>query len=322
MMNKKAKKAQMPAFAWVFSLIIGAFILFFAFFFVGRLSQTSQQYGQAVYTTSLDTLLEPFTSSLASGQSDIIKLQKGTQLKAECYYDMKGRSFGKSILKARPPSMTKSQGYSFDKLVYDKYIFSRELKLGNGKLFVISMPFEMPFRIADLTMLIGDNYCFVSLPYKYNQTLWELSENVSNAGLKFQFPNSVDKCDDNTMKVCWTNDDCDVKIKGDNPGTVKFRHDANAYPWIGNMVYAAMFSDADVYNCSFKRLMLKAKTLTGLYKKQAALLGSKGCVTGLDSSLEELDGDLDNISNLDMPKLWTDAQAIDAQNRYASCKLY
>ena len=72
------------------------------------------------------------------------------------------------------------------------------------------------------------------------------------------------------------------------------------------LMYAGIFSDADIYECQLKRLMKRVSELSSLYKNKAVLISQKGCPTSLGDELTQLkdfaksfdnSGDLDDMNN-------------------------
>ncbi len=324
MYKQKQKNAQMPAFGWLFSVIIGAFILFFAFLFVFRFTHIAEQQEQAVTTTSLDILLEPFASSIATGQSDIITLPRNSKLEIDCSYS--DFDFGKNIVKYSTTGQ-----FRFSKVVRDKYIFARPIQKRN--ILVVVLPFEMPFRIADLTLLIGHDYCFVGLPERYKDLLQELTEtNADAANIRLEFFSDVNDCSEDSIKVCKDNLNCDVSFTcadGCSYGTISYGNNDKQYLWYGNLLLAAAFSEPELYECNANRLLKRAKLIASIYKTEASMLSSKGCssISGLSSQLDRYITQLNNIdisdtSTSSFASLHDTAKTIDHINGFALCKIY
>src|SRR3989344_4802367 len=66
-MSKKNKKSQMPVFGWMFAVIVGVLILFFAIYFLGRTIKTETKESEVVLANNFDILLNPFSSIGSSG---------------------------------------------------------------------------------------------------------------------------------------------------------------------------------------------------------------------------------------------------------------
>ena len=145
-------------FAWIFALIVGAVILFLAFYFVGTQLLQGRYERSTIEARSLDILLEPFSyfGSLGATTFNTIQLRDNTQIEFSCSTEP---DLGDNTI-----TITQKKS-GLPKEVYDKYIFSQKL-VGVGKsktLRVMSKPFEMPWRVADLIYLWSaeQEYCFV-----------------------------------------------------------------------------------------------------------------------------------------------------------------
>src|SRR3989339_2030184 len=145
---KKNQKGVVE-FGWIFSIIVGAIILFFAFYFVGTQLMQKENMNQIVSSQALDVLYTPFSyvGSVAEASASVAKIDKTSTLTVEC----------SGITGSDPLGYNEVSTYSFYKgeknigisrRAYDKYVFAED---GTEKyFFVMSKPLNMPWRIADL----------------------------------------------------------------------------------------------------------------------------------------------------------------------------
>ena len=54
------------------------------------------------------------------------------------------------------------------------------------------------------------------------------------------------------------------------------------------MIYASIFSDPEIYSCNFKRLMKRIQNIAYLYNDEQNFLVTRGCGTGMYTSLTNL----------------------------------
>jgi hypothetical protein len=88
-------------------------------------------------------------------------------------------------------------------------------------------------------------------------------------------------------------------------------------------MYAAIFSNKDVYECQLKRLMMRLKEISLLYVDKEILNMNKGCNGIIGNDLTELRDMADSFSSseeLGVMKIKVDI--IDEKNYGATCMLW
>ena len=65
----------------------------------------------------------------------------------------------------------------------------------------------------------------------------------------------------------------------------------------GPLIYAALFSTPEVYECNVKRLMLRLASLCSIYRDKIKILQKRECNSLLDIHLSELAGLADNLES-------------------------
>ncbi len=268
----KAKKAQMPAFAWLFSIIVGAVILFLAFFFVTQYGKQVQQPTQQVILGSgINILLEPFTAigSLAEARSSILEFPASTYIEFGC-----NANADYSEIKAKN---VEHRTFDLAKKTYDKYIFSQQITTKEKeRLLGFSLPIRIPFYVATATILTKGNYCFVNLPLHHKNTLEAIDDYIHHTKYNFTYVSSAASCPPGYIKVCTSG--CDININCLSPScTYGF---VGNKPWLNELLLAAIFSEEETYHCNLDRILERAKVLASIYKKKADSLQQKGCAMG------------------------------------------
>ena len=313
------KKKGMIEFSWMFALIIGAVILFLAFYFIGTKFTEKKVLSSIETEQSLDIIFNPFSSfgSLGATSSKVIELNKPEKLNFSCDFN----NLGYNGILASTESVNKPR------LVYDKYLFTENSS--SGKDFqIISKPFSMPWRVADLIYFIPKDtfYCFVG----FNDAEDEFGSggtglNISN----FQFEVDKTKCPELSVKICKIPiPGCDVTVDYGSGivGTV-IKSSGRSYFVDDATMYAAIFSDPYIYNCNLKRLAKRIDYQTGVYMGKASAISSR-CSTSFNLGLlKEKAGDLYNARNpgefkTNLEYLKNSADNLKNQNMGADCRLY
>lgn len=329
--TKKTKKAQMPAFNWLLTIIIGAVILFLAVYFAGKLIKTGGYKESAVLLRNLDILLNPFTSIGAIGyvESKPIKMPVETIVEFSC--DAKG--LGKQGLRLKSKgSFGKWSEFTEEFYIYDKYVYATSLK--GEKFCLLSKPFVLPFRIDDLIYIISQDYCFVDAPEEIKEELGGELGVLNKSGCRFiQFEDSRLECKEDSKKVCFNVvTGCDINVKGvpcgENEECEGYKYgdvnkDGKILPFVTDaLLYAAIFSDSKTYECNFERLMYRLSLLCDIYKERVSKLNGRGCeMKNIDQLVASLQDESERIRP-DTSNLYTSAQNLADRNYYLSCPLF
>lgn len=334
--NLELKKNQRGTveFGWIFSIIVGAMILFFAFYFVGTKLMQKQGMDELVSTQTLDVLYTPFSyvGSVAEASASVASLGETTTLQIECsditgsdflgYNEISTYSFSKGVKNEAPP-----------KRAYDKYIFSEG---GAEKLFfVMSKPLNMPWRIADLVYTFPNNqtYCFDKNTPTNIRNEFQGLENSSETK-HFFFGDITPEIKSKCIDVCFGTDGCDIKVtslKNSNYALGYTSKNNKKMYYYGNaLLYAALFSSPELYECNLKRLASRASIQRDLYIEKDKALKQKQCYSlfslgPLGTSFESLKTarmtDAIAMENL-FSAIRTNSELLNNQNRGADCALY
>jgi len=166
---------------------------------------------------------------------------------------------------------------------YNKYFFSPAIIEGK-KFYAFSKPLNMPFKVADLVYIFGEeNYCLVSPPGEVQDELGKLMVNAN-------ITSSTNECSGDSIKVCFGYSEpmCNILVSFDsnNPekGIVTKNKQNVVYEGYA-LMYAAIFSDPDVYECQIERLMKRASSLALIYRQKALTMSAR--TEGCGSALEE-----------------------------------
>jgi hypothetical protein len=316
--GKKSKRAQMH-FAWIFAIIVGAFILFLTFFFLSRQIFVQELEQETEQIHGLDILLGPFSylGAIAETTSNQITLFEITNLGFDC--NEQGLGYNTII----------TEKTSHD--IHDKYIFAQDMETKN--IIAISKPFKMPFRIADLIYLAKESsaeekiYCFVNAPLM-------IENELSNLEIKgFEFYNSLSQCSQETTSICFdVSAPCDIKIYDRSTGSFseyeigEVRKGQEKMNFAGReLLYAAMFSSEEIYECNLNRLSTRIDYLITVYREKAIALNRAGCDENYNTALTMLENAASSLDPNNLNSLITfynAAQQIDNLNTGATCSLF
>ena len=298
------------SFAWLFALIIGAFILFLAIYASTKIIQTEKISLDARTAKEIGVLLNPLETGFETGKTTSIKLPSETRIHNRCNND---GFFGRQIIKISQKSFDEWSDTDVNVGFSNKYIFSENFVEGK-KFFIFSKPFNFPFKVTDLIYLTSEKkYCFSNAPK-------EIENEISNLNQENLFS---DSCPEESIKVCFdSNANCDIVVNYKGGYVDKNGERMNFYS--DSLMYAAIFSDKEIYECQLKRVMQRGEQLALIYRDKAEFISREGCTTNLNQELLELSNlknQLDNSQNLNnyMVNL---ANKIDVKNSLAECKLW
>src|SRR3989344_6408770 len=310
----KNKRGFEMSFAWMFAIIAGAVILFLAIYFASKMISSERFAVDAQTSAQLSILLDPLETSVEAGKASTIIFNKEMRIYNDrC--DVSGNFGYQEIGTTAQSGLGKKwQEPAYGKELYNKYLFSQEIEQ-DKEFFVFSMPFEFPFKISDLIGFSADKYCFLEATNNIKEGLEGLNlENV-------QFTDSKLNCSEGSKIVCFKGDigSCDIVVY--ESSVVK---DSKVLFYTGNLVYAALFSDAEVYECNVKRLInLRLVNLALVYKDKIEFVQQRGCDSLLEIPLTNLISSAQNLnSSRDLLALQASADEIGKINENAVCKIY
>jgi len=309
----KNKKGFQVSFAWLFAIIVGAFILFLAIYGVIKILNTGGEITSVKAGAELGVLLDPLETGFEAERTVLLKMPVETRIYNK--YNTYG-NFGKQIIQVSQKNWGKWSQTNVDVSFQNKYIFSESVVEGKNFL-IFSKPFEFPFKVANVIYLISSekNYCFINAPEEIEEELLDLDQNNL----------LVENCLAKSLRVCFDAgigpdfQECDIsvdtgrrEVEKENQ-TMFFETDA--------LMYAAIFSDKSVYESQVKRLMKRTNELLLLYDDKAVLLSAQGCP--LDVGLLVLRNVVNNVqTSEDLVNAANAADDVERENDYAECKLW
>ena len=311
-----AKKGALEiSFGWLFAIIAGAVILFFAIYFSAKLINTQQGTISAQTGKEIGILLDPLETSFESAQTTSITIPAETRIHNSC--DASLSDFGKQLIQLDQKNFGKWVVTNVNVSFENKYIFSNSEIQGN-QFYIFSKPFNFPFKVADLFYMTSSNdvYCFVDAPNDISTEITDL--NQSNL--------LIENCSGDEIQVCFGNSNCDIYVNYNAGYVEKNGYDmyfAGTGTDTGNaLMYAAIFSNSNVYECQLKRLMAREAKIALLYEdKESREL--QECEKNLGGSLTELSYSAQHLKNsAELTGIKNQVDLLDYQNTGRRCPLW
>lgn len=316
----KGKKAFEMSFAWIFSIIVGGMIIALAIYAASQFINTGQQGVNTLTAKELTNLFDPLQTSVESGKiNSDTKLITDTRIYTDCISE---GVFGENrIMLAEKSAFNKKWSEPGGDIgIKNQYIFAENIiETKNPKFFI--KPFYMPFKVADVMMMYSEDYCFVNPPVKIAEELNNFISVTNGSG--FYVKDSVDKCD--VRKTVCFSGSCDINVNCNNgdcsAGYVK--KEGKQLYFTGGLVYGAVLSSSENYDCNVKRLMKKTEYLAQIYGKKAQFVSIRNCNSGLAIDMAEL-ANLAHSFNKenDIFNIAVKAEDINNKNEVVECQLY
>ena len=306
------KKGFEMNFSWIFAILVGAVILFLAIYFATRIVDTSGERIDAQTASKLAILLDPLKTNIGETKIDKIIFASNTRI----YNDKcsMGGNFGEQRIGIASYSFGNWKDPTYGKEQYNKYIFSQDVE-ESKEFYVFVKSFNLPFKVSEIIVLTGDEYCFINAPDSIKN---DLDLGVSN----FHFTNLKNNCSENSKKVCFSSSSgCDIAVYGEfgfERGYVN--KEGERLDYIDDLIYAAIFSSPEVYNCNVKRLRMRLINLCSIYRDEIKIRARAGCSSNLDAHLAEMI----NLasSNANLVYLQEKSDQIKTINNGEECKLF
>ncbi len=314
---KRAHKRGQFSFVWIFAILAGGAILALAIWGAVRTGDTLRYSSDTTSAKSISILTDPMQAGFADGAFGKIVFQRETKLNNICF----AGGFGKDGLSiATKSDVGKKWNLPGGVIsVHNKYIFSKEQNIGK-EYYVFSKPFNFPYKVSDLIFLMSGKYCFINTPSS-------IHDEISGLGVKnIVFGN----CSSDDERVCFGGGaDCDTIVYGSCSGDCNSIYDEGVVSkkngdmkYVGNLMWAAIFSDKDVYDCNVKRLLFRTKKIAEIYSQKANLMNARNCGTNLGGDLALWTAMTSNATSADLVSLKTVSTELQKKNDGELCGLW
>lgn len=307
---KMNKSGFEMSFAWMFAIIVGAVVLFIAVYAASNFVKTSRVSADTQVASQLGVLLNPLETGLESGKYAKITFPVETRIHNNC---TKRGNFGEQLLGISTKSNIGEKWASpgIPTQSFNKYIFSSSIVEGKS-IDAFSVPIEMPYKVADIIILNDKNYCFVSPP-------GEMEDLIKNLGGRLNVTDKVSDCPLNSKKVCFGQVGCDVDVNIQAKIVLK---DGKSLDYEGNLIYGAIFSDKDLYECQVTRIARRAGEIARLYSDKAIEVAETGCNTNMADDLQVFAGQTNINSSLEIHQISQLAEDLGRKNNALACRLF
>ncbi len=318
-------------FSWLFAIIVGAIIIFAAIYGAGKLIKIKNLEADIETSKQLSVIFEPMRLGEASGKSGVLEFQSETRIYNLCYLD---KVFGYQKLPVSTKLGLGKEDWSKKAdsgEIRDNYVFSEEVEQGK-KFWFFSTSFEFPFKVSNLIILSSKEYCFLNPPEFIAENIGQ-GKLLKNAYISEKINNF--SCKPGDAKVCFSNEDCDIRVTGLCSGyECELEKEGFDFGYIlkeekridyhGNLIYAAIFSAPEIYECNVKRLSSRIVQIAYLYAEEAGFLESKGCGGSIKAELMLFGGRLENLnSSSELKFMWDRVQSLNNKNSALGyCKIW
>jgi hypothetical protein len=311
------------SFGWIFSLIVGGAILFLAIYAAIQFGGEERRIQETFTAQELVTRFSALTTTLESAsRPGNLSFATETRITPLCTLeDMLG------MQEVRVASRSGIGAAWDDAGVPAKapglYLFSA--KQVYGKEFnILVKPILLPFKIGDSITLWSSSYCFVQPPRDIEDEL----AIVKGAGHPIVITSKPQDCVRNSTVVCFTTGGvisgtksaCQVFVDVEQRSVEK---QGQKVFYIEPLIYAAIFSEPQLYECNVKRLLKRAEFLSSLYQDKSAFIASRGqgCSSALQADIETYRTIAQNGTSRSLASLEEKALELDSKNPDA-CRLW
>lgn len=305
-------------FAWIFAIVAGGAILLLAIFGAMRTGDTYRYQADTEIAKSISIITDPLQAGFAEGSFGKIIFKKETRINNICL----SGGFGQNDISV---STRSDIGEPWNLAggatsIHNKYLFSSEQNSGFD-YYIFSKPFNFPYEISDLIFMTSENYCFVNTP-----------EDIASEVLGLNIENiEIGNCTRiDLINVCFgTGGDCDVMVYGScrsgcdslyDEGTVS--KSGGDMEYVGNLMWAAIFSDKLIYDCNVERLMYRTGKIAEMFLGKADLMNARGCNTRLRGDLSVWAGLVINATSENLIGLRSMSDNMESKNGRELCGIW
>lgn len=323
-MSFKSKRGVIElSFSWIFAIIAGIIIILMSVYAVSRFVQTSQYSTYSESAKNIGNLLNPVVNGITSAYSTRIEFKKTTRI----YLGCSEKSTNSPVFGRQTIAFSEESGFLKKWTIpganisrYNKYIFSNTVEEGK-KLYIFSKPFYTGYRVDDLVYITAKNYCFVGMP----DFIKEEIESINPGNINIS--TNVQNCKATSVCFGFSDSKCNITVLPDinedySTGTVKKENNAILQFYGPALMYAAIYSSPEIYNCNIKRLGNKIFALGQIYKEEIDLVKAKNCNSVISSYIENIQRLCLNITASKLKEIYTNSKEMDDENCRSECRIY
>ena len=299
------------SFSWIFALIVGAFILFLAIFFLVKLINTSENTADIKTAKEIGIITNPMETSFEEGKVSVLRMP----LESRIYFDCsESGTFGSQRIKVQEKIKGKYTETDLEAEFESKYFFA-ERPVEGKTFYLFSKPFYFPFKSGSLIYVIPSekSYCFLETPE-------EIEEEITNLGLTNIIFKEED-CLENSIRICFEDnlEFCDINVDFLG-GFVEKSNEKIYFVEDYSLMYAGIFSNPEIYECQLNRLIKRTKILAEIYQSKIEDYSQSECTSNsIYSELNFFKNQLSGYSSSsDLITLEFSKQELQSVNEHSS----
>jgi len=301
-------------FVWIFAIIVGGAILALAIYGAVNIGISQRFQTDTMLAQKISILLDPMQAGFADATYGKIEFKQETRIDNKCYSEEFGKSKISLSTRSRVGEEWLNPGVGASN--QNKYIFSEEREQGKD-IYVFSKPFEFPYKVADMIFMSSKKYCFIEPPTDVKDEVLGLKmENIE------VFEDKED-CSEDTIKICFDYGfDCDITVYGictsgcsDSFEYGYVEKDGEEMDYVEDLMYGAIFSDKNIYDCNVQRMLYRAGNIAEIYGKKADLMNARRCNTGLKQQILSYSDWLSSTGPEEIISLKTQKDELNKKNR-------
>ncbi|MBM3247652.1 hypothetical protein FJZ17_03895 [Candidatus Pacearchaeota archaeon] len=325
----KSKRSFDMPFSWIFAIIAGSIIIFIAIYATTRFINVAQKAENSESALELLNYLNPVVNGVMSSYATKFNFNKETRVYFNCSESSsQSPIFGRQTLAFSQISGFLKKWPKPGEAVprYNKYIFAENMLQGKD-FYIFSKPFYTGFRVDDIITISSSKYCLIAPPNV-------IEEEFQRLGLgNINVTPTITLCPKNTIKVCFGADfaGCNMSVYGEcNSFDCESEFD-NGYVlkkskrlyYTGNLLYGAIFSSPEIYECNTKRIGKKVNELATIYNEKIDIVKLKDCDSIISPFLLQIATISKNLkSSLEIKELYQLSKDMDEENCDSNCRVY
>jgi len=311
-MKRLNSKGFEMSFTWIFAIVVGISIFIFTFILVSKIMNTGNIASDAKVAKEISILFNPLETGFEEGKTSSFTLASNSRIINNCNTN---GNFGRQIISTSQFTLGKWSTANVEVGSLNKYIFSNDVTEGK-KFYIFAKPFKFPFKVTDLIYITSasDKYCFINSPENIENEL----SNLNQANI------FVENCsnDNDKILVCFSGSGCDINVRYSNEAGSVLKNGETVYFETDALMYAAIFSNSELYECQVKRLMKRLDLLSQIYIDKVGF-SSDSCDSNLNPTLIQLQAYASSAeSSGELEQIKTLSKNIDELNDYARCSLW
>lgn len=308
-------------FVWLFAIIAGTAILILMIYAAIKTGTVITKFQDTDLAKQLAVFTEPMQAGSADALKGTIKSKREIVIENFCNDYEFGYNEISAMFKRDLNEEFNVLGESI--IVKNKYLFTSSSP--SKEFYVFSVPIEFAFKVSDVIIIGSEEYCFL----EGYENLEGFENTIRIIGEKAKF--GLDNCSEDSIKVCFDyGSNCDIVIRGNcdehicenyyETGVVE--KDGERIEYVGNLLYPAIFSTKEIYECNLKRILYRNHLLSSIYLEKEKLMDSRGCSSELTHDLIFLKESSFERNLERLKELYLESKLIKEKEEKQNCRLW